>query len=277
MQDFLGVSVETLRMSFFLGIFVVMAGLELLLPRRKRQFGRVRRWPTNWAIVVLDALLVRLIFPIGGVGLCIWAEMNGVGLFNAFEATGWLPAIAGFLILDFAVWLQHLAAHKIPLLWRLHRVHHADGDMDVTTALRFHPIEILLSFMWKAAIAIALGVPPEAMLVFEIVLNGAAIFNHANARLPLALDKVLRLFLVTPDMHRVHHSALQVETDSNYGFNLSLWDRLFRTYTDQPRGGHDGMTVGLTPELAERATRLPASLALPFVKVVDRSTGPDVQ
>lgn len=272
MQDFIGVSIETVRMTFFIGIFAVMAGLEFLLPRRKRQFGRVRRWPTNWAIVLLDALLVRLIFPIGGVGLCIWAEANGIGLFNHFGASGWLPAVAGFLLLDFAVWLQHLAAHKIPLLWRLHRVHHADGDMDVTTALRFHPIEILLSFMWKAGVAIAVGVPPEAMLIFEIVLNGAAIFNHANARLPLALDRILRLIVVTPDMHRVHHSDRQIETDSNYGFNLSVWDRLFKTYTAQPQGGHDGMTVGLTPDLAERATHFPASLAIPFVNVQDRRT-----
>lgn len=255
---------NSLRMLFFASIFGFMALFEVVLPRRDLSVGRMSRWPTNWSIVILDALLVRFIFPIGGVGLAALAASQGWGLFNALGWTGIAMGVVAFLVLDFAVWFQHWAAHKIPLLWRIHRVHHADGDMDVTTALRFHPIEILLSFVWKGAVIVALGAPALAVLVFEIVLNGAAMFNHANIALPRWLDSILRLAVVTPDMHRVHHSARTVETDSNYGFNLSIWDRMFRTYTAQPEGGHDGMTIGLDAECAVGARKLGWSLAFPF-------------
>ncbi|WP_417670643.1 sterol desaturase family protein [Roseibium sp.] len=254
----------TVRLLFFAGIFVLMAVAELLLPRRDLSVSRVSRWPTNWSIVILDAVLVRLIFPIGGVGLAFWAADSGIGLFNILEWAGPVPSVAAFLVLDFIVWFQHWAAHKVPLLWRIHQVHHADGDVDVTTALRFHPIEILLSFLWKALFIIALGAPVEAVLVFEIVLNGAAMFNHANVHLPRPVDGLLRLLVVTPDMHRVHHSAEPSETDSNYGFNLSIWDRLFSTYTAQPARGHTGMTIGLSEEMSIGARKLPWSLMLPF-------------
>ncbi|MEP4032846.1 sterol desaturase family protein [Roseibium polysiphoniae] len=256
--------IGTVRLLAFSSIFLVMSVAELLLPRRDLSVGRLSRWPTNWSIVVLDAVLVRLIFPIGGVGLAIWAQSNDLGLFNAFGWQGWLVGVAAFLVLDFAVWFQHWAAHKVPLLWRMHQVHHADGDVDVTTALRFHPLEILLSFVWKGLLIVALGAPPEAVLVFEIVLNGAAMFNHANVTLPKPIDAVLRLIIVTPDMHRVHHSADWVETDSNYGFNLSIWDRLFRTYIDQPAKGHLGMIIGLSDDMTAGARKLPWSLMLPF-------------
>ncbi|WP_422785527.1 sterol desaturase family protein [Roseibium algae] len=241
-----------------------MACIELLLPYRELSVDRVSRWPTNWGIVVLDAVLVRLIFPIGGVGLAYWAQSQGFGVLNWVGWHGWSAAVLAFLILDLAVWFQHWAAHKVPLLWRLHQVHHADGDMDVTTALRFHPFEILLSFVWKALVIVLLGAPVEAVLVFEIVLNGAAMFNHANASLPKGLDRVLRWGIVTPDMHRVHHSAEPCETDSNYGFNLSIWDRIFNTYTQQPAKGHLGMTVGLSKDMAVGARKFHWSLALPF-------------
>jgi len=255
---------NTLRLGFFAGIFAIMAGIEALLPKRELSVSRLSRWPTNWGIVVLDAVLVRLIFPIGGIGLAILAVDQQWGVFQFLGWQGLIAGLLAFLILDFAVWVQHWAAHKIPVLWRVHRVHHADGDMDVTTALRFHPIEILLSFVWKGAIILALGGPVWAVVVFEIVLNGAAMFNHANVALPRWLDRGLRWLIVTPDMHRVHHSARVSETDSNYGFNLSIWDRLFRTYTDQPVGGHSGMTIGLDPESAQGARRLGWSLAFPF-------------
>ncbi|WP_417685157.1 sterol desaturase family protein [Roseibium sp.] len=263
----------TLRLLFFGGIFVTMAAIELLLPRRDLSVGRLSRWPTNWAIVILDALLVRLLFPIGGVGLALWASENGFGLLNLLDWQNWTGALAGvaaFLVLDFAVWFQHLAAHKIPVLWRIHQVHHADGDVDVTTALRFHPIEILLSFLWKGLVILGLGAPVEAVLVFEIVLNGAAMFNHANAALPQWLDRGLRLVIVTPDMHRVHHSAKPSETDSNYGFNLAIWDRIFRTYTAQPEKGHLGMTIGLSEDMSRGARRLSWSLVLPFRPLATR-------
>jgi len=263
---------NTLRLGFFAGIFAIMATVEALLPKRDLSASRLSRWPTNWGIVVLDATLVRLIFPIGGIGLAVLAVDQQWGVFQLLGWQGLFAGLLTFFILDFAVWLQHWAAHKIPFLWRIHRVHHADGDMDVTTALRFHPIEILLSFVWKAAVILALGGPVWAVVVFEIVLNGAAMFNHANVALPRWLDRGLRWLIVTPDMHRVHHSARVSETDSNYGFNLSLWDRLFSTYTDQPQGGHDGMAIGLDPESAQGARKFVWSLTFPFHALKPKQT-----
>ena len=252
------------RLLVFLGIFLLMGLAEAVWPRRRLSVNRKGRWPVNWAIVLLDTLIVRLLFPLGGVGIAIWARQMDAGLFNHLNRSSILEGCVTFLFLDFAVWFQHWAAHKVPLLWRVHQVHHADGDMDVTTALRFHPVEILLSFFWKAAVIIALGASPEAVLIFEIALNGTAMFNHANARLPEWLDSGLRLLVVTPDMHRVHHSAERCETDSNYGFCLSVWDRLFRTYVSAPALGHEGMTVGLSEEKTLGARRLGWSLLLPF-------------
>lgn len=271
MNIFEGLDASSLRLVFFIGIFAAMAGLEVLLPRRDLSVGRISRWPTNWGIVIIDAALVRLIFPIGGIGLAVWANEQGWGLLNLLGWRGWSAGLLAFLVLDLIVWFQHWTTHKLPILWRLHQVHHADGDMDVTTALRFHPIEILLSFLWKALFILGLGAPVIAIVAFEIVLNGAAIFNHANVALPRRLDGMLRAIIVTPDMHRVHHSALMQETDSNYGFNLSIWDRIFRTYTDQPSKGHDAMTVGLDADMAVGARRLPWSLALPFRSLKKRS------
>lgn len=267
------VDTNTIRMICFGGIFLVMALLEFALPRREQPLGRLKRWPTNWGLVVLDALLVRLIFPIGGVGQALLAQEKGWGLFPVFGWSGVVAGIVAFVILDFAVWLQHLASHKIPVFWRIHRMHHADAEVDVTTALRFHPVEILLSFVWKGAVIVALGGPVEAVLLFEIVLNGAAVFNHANAALPRWLDRVLRLVVVTPDMHRVHHSVRPEETDSNYGFNLSIWDRLFGTYVPQPKAGHTDMELGQGPELTPRAHNLFFSLAIPLLPLRRRKAG----
>nr|WP_134853015.1 sterol desaturase family protein [Roseibium alexandrii] len=261
-----GLDTNTIRLACFAGIFGLMAAVEFALPKREQPLGRGKRWPTNWALVVLDAALVRLIFPIGGVGLAMLAFDNGWGLFGWLGWSGVAAWLLTFVILDFAVWFQHWASHKVPLFWRIHRMHHADAEVDVSTALRFHPIEILLSFVWKGAVIVALGGPVEAVLVFEIVLNGAALFNHANASLPGWLDRVLRVVIVTPDMHRVHHSVKRRETDSNYGFNLSVWDRIFRTYVPQPEQGHEGMELGLGPELTPKAHSLPFSLAIPFLK-----------
>lgn len=254
----------TIRLLLFFGIFAAMAAFELFLPRRELTLGRGRRWLTNLAIVATDTAVLRIVFPMAAVGIALWASEGGYGLFAMAGMPVWIAAVLGFVILDFAVWAEHWASHKIPLLWRIHKMHHADRDIDVTTALRFHPLEILISMAWKAAVVVAFGIPVLAVLVFEVVLNGAAMFNHANVRLPGWLDRGLRLLIVTPDMHRVHHSVIRSETDSNYGFNLSIWDRLFRTYVDQPREGHMGMTIGL----AEYQTPEPAgyfwSLALPF-------------
>jgi sterol desaturase/sphingolipid hydroxylase (fatty acid hydroxylase superfamily) len=265
--------INQIRMACFAGIFLVMALFELVLPRRELHSGRLKRWPTNWGIILLDSLLVRLIFPIGGVGLALLAQERGWGLFGFLDWPEGLSGLITFLVLDLAVWFQHVVSHKVPVFWRVHRVHHADSEMDATTALRFHPIEILLSFVWKGLVIVALGGPVEAVLIFEIVLNASAIFGHANVRIPAKLDWLLRLVIVTPDMHRVHHSVIRRETDSNYGFYLSIWDRLFGTYIDQPEDGHDKMEIGLGPSLTPKAHSFPFSLAIPFLENSQRRSG----
>lgn len=264
----LGISEAVVRLGAFIAVFAAMASFELWSPRLERAelMGalKARRWITNLSMVLISSALLRVVFPAAAVGAAVWAESSGYGL---FPRAGFHPLVAGilsFVILDFAVWLEHVASHKIPLLWRIHRMHHADTGFDVTTGLRFHPLEILLSMVWKAAVVIALGAPVLSVLVFEIVLNGTSMFNHSNVRLPLPIDRVVRLFLVTPDMHRVHHSTDRRETDSNYGFNFPFWDRIFRTYEAQPRLGHDGMNIGLAQYRGDLPSRFFWALALPF-------------
>jgi sterol desaturase/sphingolipid hydroxylase (fatty acid hydroxylase superfamily) len=198
----------------------------------------------NLGVVVIDTILVRLTYPIAAVGLALLAEQNGWGLFNLFDVSVWVAVLVSVVALDFAIYLQHVLFHAVPALWRLHRMHHADLGFDVTTGLRFHPIEILLSMGIKMGVVVALGPPAVAVLLFEVILNATAMFNHSNIRIPEGIDRVLRLVVVTPDMHRVHHSVIRSETDSNYGFNLPWWDRLLGTYTAEPKGGHEGMTIG---------------------------------
>ena len=260
-------SEATVRLLLFLGIFAAMALFELAVPRRALIFSRARRWTTNLAIVATDTAVLRIVFPMAAVGIALWAGERGIGLFPALGMPLWLAGLLGFVLLDFAVWAEHWASHKIPLLWRIHRMHHADRDIDVTTALRFHPLEIVVSMLWKAAIVVAFGIPAGAVLVFEVVLNGAAMFNHANVRLPLALDRWLRVLVVTPDMHRVHHSVIRTETDSNYGFNLAIWDRLFGTYVDQPARGHEGMVIGLDEYQHDGPAGYVWSLGVPFMRM----------
>ncbi len=245
-----------LRLSAFLGVFALMALAEALAPRRRRDFSRLQRWPANLGIVVIDTLLLRLAFPTAAVGVAMIAAARGFGVLHWLHVPPVAAFVIALLVLDLAIYAQHVLFHAVPVLWRLHRMHHADLDFDVTTALRFHPVEILLSMALKIALVAALGAPAAAVLVFEVVLNAAAMFNHANARLPLWLDAALRLVLVTPDMHRVHHSTRIEETNSNFGFNLPWWDRLFGTYRAAPRAGQEGMTIGL------EAFRAPAELRL---------------
>lgn len=257
-----------IRLSVFLGLFAVLALAEAWAPRRARKLPRGRRWLTNWSFTVLNTLALRLMalaLPLLAVGAALDAQRQGWGLFNALDWPAWAEISLAVLVLDFAIWAQHLITHKVPLLWRLHRVHHADRDMDVTTAIRFHPVEIALSMLLKIGLVYVLGPAAVAVVLFEIILNGTALFNHSNIRLPLAVDRVLRLVLVTPDMHRVHHSVHRDEHDSNYGFSLSLWDRLMGTYVAQPADGHDDMTVGLRWQ-DDRPARLGWSLALPFLR-----------
>jgi sterol desaturase/sphingolipid hydroxylase (fatty acid hydroxylase superfamily) len=234
-----------IRLSAFFGMLVGMAAWEWAAPKLPQVLPRVRRWPANLGIVVLNTVLVRMLFPVLPVGVAAVAEARGWGLFALADLPVWMPFLASLLVLDLAIYAQHVMFHKVPWLWRLHRMHHADTAFDVTTGARFHPIEILLSIVIKMAVVVAIGAPPAAVVVFEVVLNATAMFNHANLRLPVGVDQVLRLFVVTPDMHRVHHSIVRRETDSNYGFNVPWWDRLFGTYIAQPDAGHDGMVIGL--------------------------------
>lgn len=257
-----------IRLSIFLGLFALFAAAEAWAPRRARVQPRGHRWVTNWSITVVNTVILRLMavgLPLLAVGAAVDANAQGWGLFNAVTWPWWVEFLLAVLILDFAIWLQHLITHKIPVLWRLHRVHHADRDMDVTTAIRFHPVEIALSMILKIGLVYLLGPAALAVIVFEILLNGTAMFNHANIKLPLGVDRVLRMVLVTPDMHRVHHSVHRHEHDSNYGFALSIWDRIFGTYIPQPDKGHDGMTVGLEWQ-DDRPSALGWSLALPFFR-----------
>jgi sterol desaturase/sphingolipid hydroxylase (fatty acid hydroxylase superfamily) len=245
MTDLLLANEPLIRMAFFLGILLAMALWEVAAPRRRREIPRLLRWSNNLGVVVIDTLLVRLTFPIVAVGLALIAQERGWGLFNVFDVPAWIAFLLSVLALDLAIYLQHVMFHAVPTLWRLHRMHHADLEFDVTTGLRFHPVEILLSMGIKLAVVAALGPPAVAVLVFEVLLNATAMFNHSNIRIPLAIDRVLRLFVVTPDMHRVHHSIHPSETNSNFGFNLPWWDRLLGTYRPQPRDGHEGMTIGI--------------------------------
>lgn len=262
------ISETTLRLGVFLVVFGIMAAAEMMRPKRRLNHDRGRRWLTNLSIVAVDSLVVRLMgafaIPLAAVAAAFYAARQGWGLFNWLDWPMWLEVLISMVVLDLAIWFQHLVSHKVPVLWRLHQMHHADVDIDVTTAIRFHPIEIGLSMLWKIVCVLALGASPEAVLLFEIVLNACAMFNHANFAVPLSIDRVLRLVIVTPDMHRVHHSVLHHEHDSNYGFNLSVWDRIFGTYTHAPEKGHEGMTIGLAPYQSDAPTRLGWSLLLPF-------------
>jgi sterol desaturase/sphingolipid hydroxylase (fatty acid hydroxylase superfamily) len=241
-----------------------MALWEALAPRRERSCGRLARWPSNIGIVVLNTLLLKIALPVAAVEFATAGAARGWGLLGALDLPFWVEFLLAVAILDFTIYLQHVLFHAVPVLWRLHRMHHADLDFDVTTGARFHPIEILLSMIVKFAAIAALGPSAVAVLVFEVLLNGMAMFNHANVRLPLGLDRLLRRIVVTPDMHRVHHSILPNETNSNFGFNLSWWDRLFGTYRDQPAAGHEGMTIGIEQFRDARELRLDRLLAQPF-------------
>lgn len=235
----------TLRLTVFLAVLVAMALWEVAAPRRRQDIPRVIRWTNNLALVVVDTVILRLTFPILAVGLALMAKERGWGLFNALDIPLWLAVLLSILLLDLAIYLQHVLFHAVPGLWRLHRMHHADLEFDVTTGLRFHPVEIVLSMVIKLAVVAALGAPAVAVLLFEVLLNATALFNHANIRLPTGVDRVLRWVMVTPDMHRVHHSVIPAETNSNFGFNLPWWDRLLGTYRAQPKAGHEGMTIGI--------------------------------
>ncbi|MDP4540227.1 sterol desaturase family protein [Qipengyuania sp. DY56-A-20] len=258
-------------------VFVALAAVELAVPRRRLRHGRSRRWITNLGLFALDTALVRLAVPLLMIGTAQLAEVRGWGLFNQFALPFWLELLLVLALLDLALFLQHWATHRVPLLWRLHQVHHADPDFDVTTAARFHPLEIALSMLYKMAVVAALGPAALAVFVFEVVFVAATVFVHANLSLPPALDRSARSAIVTPDMHRIHHSTLQRETNSNFGTMLSGWDRLFGTYRDRAQAGQDGLTIGLAEYQDRRPLGLWWSLVLPFrhrARLADKAKGP---
>ncbi len=266
MSELLLAHEPAIRLAFFLAILLGMAIWEMAAPCRRLEIPRLLRWSNNLAIVVIDTLLVRMTFPIAAVGLAVLWDQRGWGLLNLIPLPEWLAIILAILVLDFSIYLQHVVFHAVPALWRLHRMHHADLDFDVTTGLRFHPIEILLSMAIKLGIVAVLGPPAVAVLIFEILLNATSMFNHSNIRLPLGADRLLRKIVVTPDMHRIHHSVIPSETNSNFGFSLSWWDRLLGTYRADPAGGHERMAIGIDRFRSRRDLRIDQMLLQPFRK-----------
>ena len=264
METFLLSHEPTVRLAVFLGIFAIIAAWELAAPRRVLRESKSLRWTHNLALTMLNIVLVRVALPVVAIGVAALAAERGMGLLNLFHVPHPLAILLSVLALDLAIYLQHLMFHAVPLFWRLHRVHHADLDFDVTTGARFHPIEIGLSMLIKFAVILALGPPAVAVLVFEMLLNASSMFNHGNVRFPAAIDRVLRRVVVTPDMHRVHHSIDPRETNSNFGFSLPWWDRLFGTYRTEPQAGHEAMTIGIDRFRAPRELWLDRMLLQPF-------------
>lgn len=254
------------RLGAFFTIFLIMALWELMAPCRQLLVSKRQRWLSNLSMVALNSLLLRLFFPAAAVGAASFAIEDGWGLFNVYSLPPVLEIVLAIIILDLVIYLQHVMVHAIPALWRLHRVHHADIDFDVTTGARFHPIEMILSMLIKFAAILLLGPALVAVVIFEVLLNATAMFNHSNVQLPKKIDRLLRWLVVTPDMHRVHHSIEDDETNSNFGFNLPWWDRLMGTYQDQPRLDHQQMQIGIRGfRDAQQVNRLPGMLLLPFI------------
>ena len=264
MSELIGTGDAAIRLGFFLGIFALVALWELAWPRRRLIHARWLRWYANLGIVALNTALVWLLVPLAPVAVAVVAESRGWGILNLFALPFWMEVLLALVVLDLVVYLQHVMFHALPLLWRAHRMHHADLDFDVTTGSRFHPIEIVVSVTIKMAAVVLIGPPAVAVLVFEVLLNGTSMFNHGNVRLPPGLDRALRWIVVTPDMHRVHHSDIPAETNSNFGFNLPWWDRLFGTYRAQPIHGHEHMTIGLDVFREPRELHLHRMLAQPL-------------
>lgn len=255
-----------IRLGLFLGVLFLMALWEILLPKRQLTIAKARRWFSNLGIVVISSLLVRLVLPAGAVGFALYGQTENLGLLHHLTFPTWLQFILGIVILDLAIYGQHVMFHYVPIFWRFHRMHHLDLDIDTTTGVRFHPVEIILSILIKGAVILLIGIMPIAVLIFEIILNATSLFNHGNVRLFSGLDKLIRLFIVTPDMHRVHHSVYPNETNSNFGFNFSCWDRIFRTYHAQPKDGHSKMHIGLSDERRPKyCVNLLGILIIPFI------------
>jgi sterol desaturase/sphingolipid hydroxylase (fatty acid hydroxylase superfamily) len=263
-----------IRVGCYAAVFAVMVLWEWRAPRRRLVAGRRPRWPANLGILAIDIAAVRLLVPTAAVAVALIVGEAGWGLFNVLHMPLWAATIAGVIVLDLIIYLQHVVFHHVPILWRLHRMHHADLDIDVTTGVRFHPIEILLSLLIKIAAVAALGVPAAAVLAFEVLLNATSMFNHSNVGLPPRVDRVARWLVVTPQMHQVHHSIERAETDSNFGFNLPWWDRLFGTYREKPAAGEDNVVIGLPIFRDTKELRITRLLTQPFRNDVERLMQP---
>lgn len=271
--EYITINETGIRLFFFFSVFVIMALWEVMTPRRSLSVSKSVRWMNNLGIVALNTVILRLLFPAAAVGVAALAETQGWGILNYIQSPTWLAVIASVIIMDAVIYFQHVLVHAIPVLWRLHRVHHADLDFDVTTGSRFHPLEIILSLLIKFVTIIVLGPPIAAIVIFEVLLNATSMFNHANVRIPQHVDHLLRWFIVTPDMHRVHHSVEDDETNSNFGFSLPWWDRLFGTYRNQPRAGHEQMIIGInTFRDRSHCTMLPGMLVMPFIGKITNYT-----
>ncbi|MFC1770011.1 sterol desaturase family protein [Nitrospirota bacterium] len=253
-----------IRLGIFIGIFTLMAIYELLAPKRELTTPKISRWSTNLGLTFLNTVILRWVFPAGAVGIALFAEQNAIGIFNIRPYNIVTAGVLSFILLDMSIYVQHLIMHRVGFLWRLHMMHHTDLDLDVTSGARFHPLEIIISMLYKIIIILILGAPAWTVIIFEIALNAGAMFNHSNVSIPGWIDTPLRLTIVTPDMHRVHHSVIIKELNTNFGFFLSWWDRLFRTYTPQPSRGHKNMTIGLANHQDSKLLTLPLLIALPF-------------
>jgi len=265
-----------IRLSIFVTVFSLMALWELLAPCRELSIRKSRRWLNNIGLIVLNSIILRLIFPAAAIGVALYAEVNVIGVFNHFALPIGLELVICVVLMDFMIYWQHLISHFVPVIWRFHRMHHADLDYDLTTGARFHPLEMILSMLFKFLVILLLGAPVLAVFVFEVILNSSAMFNHGNISLPAGLDKWLRWLIVTPDMHRVHHSTIVAEHNSNFGFSLSIWDRLFHTYREAPAHGQQGMEIGLaTLRAPGDCVQLPGMLLLPFWKSEDTAADDD--
>jgi len=254
----------TIRLTAFFGVIGLMASWEALYPRRRLEAPRSKRWLGNLSVAALNTLVVRTLFSSGVVGLALAAANQGWGFLNSVQWPFWVEGLLAFAVLDLAIYLQHILFHRVPGLWRFHMVHHADTDYDVTTGIRFHPVEMVLSMLIKSAVAVLVGASPGSVLIFEIVLNASSMFNHGNVRIPLLIDRMLRWFVITPDMHRIHHSILQQEANQNFGFNLPWWDYLFGTYLATPSRGQKHMIFGLEQFRSPACMKLANILKLPF-------------
>ena len=263
-------SEQVIRLSCFATVMMAMALLEMLIPRRVLLLSRWKRWTSNLSITLINTLAVRIIFPTAAVGVALYAQVNSLGILNVTSLPMWASVIISIIFLDFVIYLQHVMFHALPLFWRIHRMHHVDLDFDVTTGIRFHPLEIVMSLFIKFAAIILMGTPAVSVIIFEVLLNATSLFNHGNIKLPGLLDRVLRWLMVTPDMHRVHHSDIPNETNSNFGFNLSVWDRLMGTYREQPKLGQTGMHIGIQSIRDEKdCVSLTGMLALPLINTDD--------